>query len=134
MLFRQPFVDLRQYLLLHVFRHVADTGAVAASGLDVDLFVYFAFEGRDAGGAPRVHFAIDEDHLRIVVTEEIIDFMIEFGAVFNFVDQFFRQHDAVQVSLAVVDCQVFPERFRVVAIVAQFAGSLHEEGDVRLGR
>ena len=105
---------------------------MAASGLDVDLFVYLAFEDRDTGGAPRVHFAVDKDHLRIVVTEEIIDFVVKFGAVFHFVDQFFRQHDAVQVSPAAVDCQVFPERFRVIAVVTQFAGSLYEEGDVRL--
>ena len=131
-LFRQPFVDLRQYLFFHVFRHVADTGAVATSGLDVDLFVYLAFESRDAGGAPRVHFAIDKNHLRVVVTKEIIDFVVEFGAVFYFVDQFFRQHDAVQVSFAAVDCQVFPERFRVITVVAQFAGSLYEERYVRL--
>jgi len=58
--------------------------------------------------------------------------MVEFGAVFNFVDQFFRQHDTVQVSFAAVDCQVFAQWFRVITVVTQFAGSLYEEGDIRL--
>ena len=58
---------------MHRFGHVGDACGMTAARLHVDLLVHLAFEGRNAYGAPRINAAVDEDHLRVVILQEIID-------------------------------------------------------------
>ena len=110
MLFRQPLIQLRQDLFLHIFRHITDAGTMAAARLEVDLFILLSFENRSMGGTPRVDFTVNKDHLRIIVLQKIINLMIKGRAELDLANQLFGQHDAVQITFTAVDSQVFTER------------------------
>ena len=105
---------------------------MATSGLDIDLLVLLAFESGNHGCAPRVDLAIDEDHFRIVVFQEVIDLMVQSRTEVYFIDQLPGKHDTVQVSVGTIDRKVFLERFYVIAIITELTGGLYEERDIRL--
>ena len=132
MLFRQPLIQLRQDLFLHIFRHITDAGTMAAARLEVDLFILLSFENRSMGGTPRVDFTVNKDHLRIIVLQKIINLMIKGRAEFDLANQLFGQHDAVQITFTAVDSQVFTERLRVISVITQFTGGLNKERNIRL--
>ena len=92
---------------------------MATSGLDIDLLVLLAFESGNHGCAPRVDLAIDEDHFRIVVFQEVIDLVVQSRTEVYFTDQFLGKHDTVQVSVGAIDRKVFLERFYVIAIITE---------------
>ena len=68
---------------------------MAASGLDIDLLVLLAFESGNHGRAPRVDLAIDEDHFRIVVFQEVIDLVVQSRTEVYFTEQFLGKNDTV---------------------------------------
>lgn len=99
---------------------------------EIDMEVFLVLCKRksiDAGCCPRVLFAVDVNHLRVVLAQETDSVLVEFRREL-YVLRVGRQHETLEISFGCLDAQIFLEWLGVVAIVSQFTGSLDIEGNI----
>lgn len=129
-LFGQPALERPHGLLTHRLGQRGDPRAVAAARLDEGLHVALVgrHEPRRSGSRPRIVAAVNHDHAGIVLLQVAYDLAVE-PLRELLAAQLLREEDAAQVVLR-IDRRVGTEGLRIVGIVAQFAGGLHEEGSL----
>ena len=97
---------------------------------DVEVFFLLGVQPSDRCCRPRVDFTIDEDHLRVVLLQELGDFLAQSLVPFHELC-IFGEYQFSQIILGALDDHVVLERTHVVTIVAQFTAGLYEEGCIR---
>lgn len=94
----RPLIKLPDNFLPCLFRHRPDARRMASVRSNIDLHVLLPFEVGDAHSTPRVGFPIDKDHLRVVLFQIAIDFVIHQGSGKGNVASTFGKHETFQVS------------------------------------
>ena len=100
-LFFQPAFDDADGFLLHLFRKRIDACPMASARFHKDVHVFFlaGVQPERSSSRPWVDFTIDKQHLRVVLLQELGDFLAQ-GLVELDVLGIVRKHEAFQITFA----------------------------------